>query len=320
MVIYILCPANRVTGGVELAHQLCCAINRLTEIKAYMWYTDIDNTTRETLVVNMPLPKDYLMYNTQCIEGLDDFFKMDDTENVVVFPEGLTGYCRLLDNARKVLWWMSVDNYIKSTNESNLDELASEIMLHLYQSFYSKEYVERKIQGAKGMFLSDYINEQHGQFLYPAEYRQDIALFNPQKGFQNIEPLIEKADWIKWIPLIGMDREKMILMMQSGKIYVDFGNHPGKDRIPREAAANGCCVITNREGSAAFYDYVPIPDKYKFENTADSLDDINSLMHDICDNFKAHQIEFESYRNMIKSEKKKFDDAVIEFVDFLKKA
>ena len=33
--------------------------------------------------------------------------------------------------------------------------------------------------------------------------------------------------------LIGMTTEEMRSCMSKSKVYIDFGNHPGKDRIPR---------------------------------------------------------------------------------------
>lgn len=33
----------------------------------------------------------------------------------------------------------------------------------------------------------------------------------------------------------------MILTMRKAKVYIDFGFHPGKDRIPREAVMCGAC-------------------------------------------------------------------------------
>lgn len=314
MKIYILCPTKRVTGGVELAHQLCCALNTLTEIEAKMWYTDIDDTRLETLVVNEKAPVEYALYHTECIS---DYSVVDKTENIVVIPEGLTGYIDLVDKARIVLWWMSVDNYISSTNEANLDTIKNKVVLHLYQSYYSKDYVEKKITGARGIFLSDYINDEHGKFILPTEFRRNMALYNPWKGYSEIKPLIDKTKWIEWVPLIGMEREKMILVMQMAKIYVDFGNHPGKDRIPREAAVNGCCVITNKKGSAAFSEDVPIPEDYKFTEPNDMLDEIEALLRDICDNFDVHKKDFDNYRKTIKSEKEKFNNDVLRFVEFM---
>ncbi|MGC8677909.1 MAG: hypothetical protein ACP5UF_06830 [Hydrogenobaculum sp.] len=62
-----------------------------------------------------------------------------------------------------------------------------------------------------------------------------------------------------------MTRDQVIETLQKAKVYIDFGNHPGKDRIPREAAILGCCVITGKRGSATFFEDVPIPEEYKFE-------------------------------------------------------
>ena len=111
---------------------------------------------------------------------------------------------------------------------------------------------------------------------------------------------------IGWIGLKGMDLEQEIVVMQSAKIYVDFGGHPGKDRIPREAAANGCCVITNRRGSAAYREDVPIPEEYKFEDPKEMLPNVVQLMVNICNDFQNHQDHFREYREWIKAEREKF--------------
>lgn len=55
--------------------------------------------------------------------------------------------------------------------------------------------------------------------------------------------------------------------MSKSKVYIDFGNHPGKDRIPREAAISGCIVITGKRGAAAFAEDVCIPETYKFDES-----------------------------------------------------
>ena len=313
MNVFIIAPENRVSGGPELAHQLCNAINRLTDIKAYMCY--ITTTKPYILAYDVPAPKPYEIYET---EHITDISVMDSSDNIVVVPEGLTQCMPMITKARKVLWWMSVDNYIKSTNESNLDYIRCETFFHLFQSHYSIDYVNRVLPHAKGMYLSDYINEAHGKFIYPAEYRKNIALYNPAKGYNELKPLLDKASWLDWIPISNLEVERVVFLMQVGKIYVDFGEHPGKDRIPREAAANGCCVITNKKGSAAFNEDVPILEEFKFESPADSIDKINSLMHSICDDFKAYQDKFAEYRTFIKAEKDQFNQDVIKFVEYIK--
>ena len=107
MTIYIICPFHRVTGGVELAHQLCYAINTLTDVKAFMWYINIDNCTQETIIVDHEPPVEYVMYQTECAKS---FQEIDREENVVVVPESMTVFMKLIDHAKMALWWMSVDN------------------------------------------------------------------------------------------------------------------------------------------------------------------------------------------------------------------
>ena len=312
MTFYILAPQQHTSGGAELSHQLCSAINRLTSYEALMCYVDINASFDKALAIDAPTPAPYEVYG---VNHVTDFALLNRPDSVVVFPEGLTLSMPYVPLAKKVLWWMSVDNYIKSTSESNLGFIKDNVCMHLYQSYYAKDYIEKKLPGCRNMYLSDYINEAHGKFLYPAEFRQDMALYNPAKGYDELKPLIEKSSWLKWVPLVNLDIEHMILMMQAGKIYVDFGNHPGKDRIPREAASNGCCILTNKKGAAAFEGDVPIPEKYKFEAPEKSLDEIDALLHEICSSFKPHQDEFASYRSFIASEKEQFDKDSISFVN-----
>ena len=73
------------------------------------------------------------------------------------------------------------------------------------------------------------------------------------------------ANDINWVPLQNMTRSELVNVMRVAKVFVDFGYHPGKDRLPRECAANGCCVITGMRGSANYFEDVPIPSKYKFD-------------------------------------------------------
>ena len=304
-----MCPAASYTGGPTLAHQLCHILNK-HNIESKMWYFC------SAIKKNRIDPVHSYYKHFQNPYTMDT--PKDIGSNVVVALESNTSILTHFKKAKRIIWWMSVDNYIVSTHECNVDFIKDNVSLHLFQSKYSIEYVKKMFPDANGIFLSDYINEEHGKFIYPAEGRMNNALYNPAKGFEEIKPLIAKASWLNWIPLVKMDLPHMILTMQSSKIYVDFGNHPGKDRIPREAAADGCVVITNKKGSAAFQEDVPIPEQYKFDDPASQLDAIDALMHDICDNFVQHQNAFADYRSFIASEKAKFDEDVLNFISVLK--
>jgi hypothetical protein len=103
-----------------------------------------------------------------------------------------------------------------------------------------------------------------------------------------------------------MPREEVIKLLQKAKVYIDFGHHPGKDRLPREAAILGCCVITGKRGSAKFFEDVPIPDEYKFEDKEESIPEIIDKIKDCFENYEERYKDFEYYRQFIKNEPQKF--------------
>ena len=106
-------------------------------------------------------------------------------------------------------------------------------------------------------------------------------------------------------------REKLIHSM----IYVDFGNHPGKDRIPREAAMSGCCVITGMRGAAGNPVDVMIPSKYKFDDKHAKISGILNCIRDIFSDYEKHYREQEEYRDKIRNEKAVFESEITQLFD-----
>ena len=98
-----------------------------------------------------------------------------------------------------------------------------------------------------------------------------------------------------------------------------MGNHPGKDRIPREAAYCGCCVITNRKGSAEYAEDVPIPEEYKISDEEDYETIINQIEY-VMKNYDTVKEQYYPYIEKIKQEKKIFGNEVEEAVGILQRA
>jgi hypothetical protein len=80
---------------------------------------------------------------------------------------------------------------------------------------------------------------------------------------------------------------------------MDFGGHPGRERMPREAAVNGCCVITNRRGSAKYYGDIPIPDKYKFEDDPENIPAIAARILNCFENYDDCVKDFYEYKEFV---------------------
>lgn len=116
---------------------------------------------------------------------------------------------------------------------------------------------------------------------------------------------------INFLPLEDYTTQQLIEIMQNSMVYVDFGNHPGKDRMPREAAMCGCCIITSTEGSAYFQEDVAIPQGYKFfiqdnKNISAAAQTIQYILshYEECKN------QFNGYRAKILLERKDFEQGV----------
>ncbi len=97
-------------------------------------------------------------------------------------------------------------------------------------------------------------------------------------------------------------------------IYIDFGHHPGRDRIPREAALAGAIVLSSLKGSAKNSVDIPIDDLYKF----DDIEVLPEKIHNIFSNYQKHRQSQYPYYEIIKKEKQKFRDEVKTLLDIVK--
>ncbi|MDK2922249.1 MAG: hypothetical protein PWR24_1806 [Desulfonauticus sp.] len=335
--IYVVAPAASSTGGPELLHQLVYHLINDLDIEAYIYY--IPPTHPD------PVHPAYKNYRVPFVRQIED-----KERNILIVPEVHTGVSLLkyFKNIRKVLWWLSVDNFylsyifrsklnfftqrlinyiykkFRGKNLFDLVEIALEnekfkkLQLpiyikkadyHLVQSFYALNFIKSKgITQNKIYYLSDYLNESFLETKTDLSEKENIVVYNPKKGFVFTEKIIKAAKEIKFVPIINMSREEVIKTLQKSKVYIDFGNHPGKDRMPREAAILGCCVITGKRGSAAFFEDVPIPDEYKFEDKEENIPRIIEKIKDCFENFEERYKDFDYYREIIKNEPKKFEE------------
>lgn len=295
-ILYIFCPANGITGGPEALHQLCDAVNRQGG-KAKMVY--VDYGTESILTKGKPLP-----YRIYCTRNTDKI--VDDDKNIAVVPEI---WAHLLDGYHKIqktLWWLSV-NYLR---EERIFQ--DKDFLHLYQSVYAKDFLQSK--SVEGIFpLYDYLNIPFKKVNLAGKRRQ--VCYNPKKGLEYTNQVIGKMEGagIDFIALKGFSKKEMAVVLKNSKVYIDLGDHPGKDRIPREAAVAGNIILTSKKGSALFPEDVPIPDRYKFE--VSDIDGICRAINEGMDDHSGNKADFSYYLRVIRQQKKEFfNQAAVLFV------
>lgn len=312
-VVYVATPANRATGGIELLHQLCFHLREFG-INSYVYFLSNDPN---------PIHSEYQKYNNPFVRAV-----VESEDNVLILPEIYTGLIYKYKKFKKVIWWLSVDNYFRAVQGGRLDIIMYIVkfllkkvgvnlyykfennipnLYHLVQSDYAKQFLLSK--GIREVdYLSDYLSDD---FISQSDSincgpREDIVVYNPRKGCRFTKKIISLSRHLKFVPIINMRHHEVIDLLKKSKVYIDFGNHPGKDRIPREAAISGCCVITGMKGSAKYFEDVPIPVENKFPDNPEMIPSIIKKIEVSFLNYEIEYQKFNSYREKIKREKEIF--------------
>lgn len=321
----VLCPAQLVTGGPEALHQLA-HVARQQGIDARMVYTGADAGAA------VATPEPYRIYEPR-IDAAPD----DDPQTLVIAPETQTDRLLRLRHAQRAIWWLSVDNHRVVAEHARLrrrrhwwKRFTAGVALHfdlqrpepglwhLAQSAYAREHLARHGVAPVRM-LTDYLRDD---FLAQsrlgadriARQRRRVA-YNPKKGLEATQAIVaEAAGRFEFVPIQNMSAQQVIELLCSTAVYMDFGHHPGRDRLPREAVACGCRVLTGRRGAAAFAEDVPVPEDFKLDESGPDLARraVAALERLVAPDPGLDTV-FDDYRRAVTAQKQTFADEVAAF-------
>ncbi|WP_269621002.1 hypothetical protein [Zhongshania sp. BJYM1] len=319
-IVYVAAPANQASGGPELLHQLVATL-RNNGVEAFIYYY-------RRVSGRDPIHEEFKGYGNLYVDFIDD-----SPRNILIAPETQTD---ILDNykyVKKSIWWMSVDFYYKSLGFSIkwhrmlknkwlryllllgkssktkryffFGKSGTKNYIHFVQSEYARDHLRtKKVASDSVLILSDYLNSNFISLSIDAckSNKKDIVAFNPKKGADFTSKLRVAMPEVEFVPIENMSRAQVIELLSAAKVYIDFGEHPGKDRIPREACILGACIVTGRDGSAAYDVDVPIPSDYKFKRDSSSIPEIAVKIRECFADFDIRRKDFDGYREMIRNE------------------
>ena len=301
--VYVITPAVSISGGPELCHQLVDALNTFKPGRASVIYFPWGS---------LDVPRPYRRYDARPAV-IGDVQPGD----VLVVPET---YSRLLpslpDGAQVFYWWMSVNNFHREAAGGagwRLADIRRRTVRQLYQSEYARVFCESTgLEPAAR--LSDYLSAGFINAIAdpPGGERRNLVAYNPLKGLPRTQLISDAlAKGLRAAPdliaIKNLSPGEVRRVFSQVKVYIDFGEHPGKDRLPREAAACGACVITNRRGAAGNQVDVPIPAEFKINDRKAGFERrVVSRIHQILDDFDRQQPRFDDYRRMIAAEPAQF--------------
>jgi hypothetical protein len=344
--IYILCPANAVTGGPETLHQICDVINNHGG-NAFMVYVN-----HAFSVVDSQTPTPYRKYNTNTTTKI-----ICSKESLILAPETLSYSLKNKDfvNMAKGVCFLSLGFYLKyyvsffvrmvyqptlryfaplffvylrfsswirGTNNRRLAPKEMKNFKISYNCLWEKDYLEKR-----GVFPQEYICGPISEEFFPALdetkknlHDENLIFYNPKKGQLFTDKIMKRysemffGEDFKFIPIVSMTNKEIVDLFSKGKVYIDFGYFPGHERIPREAVLLGCNILTSNLG-AAKYDDVRVPEKYKFSVKNKNIDIICRTIHELMVHAEEHYCEFDDYRRFIFEQRDLFVTNILRFVN-----
>lgn len=322
--VFVLYPRGLQTGGPEALHQLVQALNEVGVEAALVATPD----TRELAEVEA-----YRHYGCPLAEDVED-----EIGNFVVAPETFVRHLARFKSAQTVVWWLSIDNsplyFREKLYERDSGPLKERFMtalrsytsqrtllakkayrammarsLHCTQSAYAWSHLFIR-EGIAASMLSDYTRLES----FPIENTRIVervgtptVAFNPAKGAATVAAMIRERPDLNWLPVQGMDREQVIAALTTADVYLDLGHHPGKDRMPREAALCGAVVIVAQNGAGAFYADVPIDSVCKVEASHEAVENAVVALDAVLVDLPTYRRRQDSYVSWIRDERERFE-------------
>lgn len=258
-----LCPSV-LTGGPEAIHQVAQTFNEEglpADIAYYGPGSNLDVTAGRLTArapTQNPCLDAYAHYNPVPSAGA-----LLRRHHLVVVPEVMALNARLFRPATVAVWWLSVDN-------ANLDVIsrlklfAAKELLHFAQSEYAADWLRQN--GVRHVYaLGDYTDSRFTALSPQCPNSRVAVAYNRAKGADLADTFFAAHPELEGTAIRGMVRGEVAELLTGTQVYVDFGHLPGKDRLPREAAASGAIVFLRRKGAGAYAGDFRVPDFFRFD-------------------------------------------------------
>lgn len=292
MDILAICPANCATGGPEAIHQLVKDMNALEGVNARIWYWAVKRDD--------PMPDEYKAYGCQYVTELPQGF-----DGVLIFPEIWADKALDYPNCTRAIWWLGVDAYASWAQPGQLGAfLSDDSIIHIAQSEYAYTFLKQlhvkhiyKLGDVLTACFYDDYNETE---------RSDVVLYNPAKATEFTYKVMNACQGVTFKAIQNMTREEVIDAMRGSKLYIDFGDFPGRERMPREAVLSGCCIITGKAGAAGYMQ--DFEHGYKFERKDSHIWAIVRQIRYVLGHYAECRKDFDIFRTSLHNERERLHD------------
>ena len=318
-IVYILCTSNFATGGTESLHLLCHTL-RKKDIDARMIYAEENHLIGELIyrlghpghgnvdvckgwydhVTSNGKVEQFNIYDTVSTDKIED-----NENNTLIVPEIYLNALNKFSLLKKGIWWLAArvnsDGSYDYQKWFNFNK--DRDVYHFYNS-KAAEFMLSNLNATNYFQLKTFVNEN---IKFSDKTKENIICYNPKKGLEFTEKILKLLPEYKHIPINNMTPEQVRDTLSRAKLYIDFGHHPGRERLPREAILCDCCIISSFEGSAMFFEDMPIKESYKFEKDDKNINVIVNLIKDVINDYDTHLNNFKHYKKILSNNKTQFN-------------
>lgn len=343
---YYILSIYRKTGGPQSLHQLAMSLLKSGK-NAFVFYCDDKGNVLE---INEPLYEEY------CGSIVNNI--PDDNKSIIIVPETYVFFLNRYKYAQKVVWWLSLDYYLrkdayfrakhtlylnglnkylypvallkqmlqKKKENSSVKKQDLKEYYHLYNCVYEKEYlIKIGIDPKRTHYLCGPIDSMIFQNSEKelTEGKRDIVAIstNPKKVNKIfVKKIIQilRKKNINVVEINNLSKEEVFDVFKNAKVYCDFGFFPGPERLPREAVSLYCNIVTSYVGSAQNEYDVLVPNAYKIYPQKDNINKTISVIEKLLNNYSKEIVLYDKYREMVKTQFERFEKDVIEISEICK--
>ncbi len=338
---YVLCHSGLVTGGSDALHQLVFYLNNTGRNATIVYCSGLKNKNKCSIpesygkyvktfknrlpkddvdnIIIIPETKAYYakLYKKSQVYiwwlSVNNFYKTNAKLTAKNIIKNFIRTCAKCLFYPKQFWIHYKEVIAESFYNGYVFSNERKNVTHLCASYYALDFINKHSTNDKYKFIepiSKYFLDKYEELKNKNTERKGLILYNPIKSGEFIEMIKNKDCDLKFFPLRGLSQGELIEYYKKAKLYVDFGPFPGAERMPKEAVLFGCNIITGRFGASAFYEDVPILEKYKIDVRLETKENIVKRIQECLFNYENDYNDFDEYRNTVLNLEKNFIESI----------
>jgi hypothetical protein len=174
------------------------------------------------------------------------------------------------------------------------------------QSYYGQGFL-RSMYNRDSFILTDYPQPASP---VNVERERNVVSYNGAKGQWKIDDLRRRLPEVDFVPIENMSFDQVRETLAGSSIYVEIGNLPGRDRLPREAANLGTPTILLSRGSGYCWADFPLGERYRFAYTEDWADHMAPVIAETLADTSEINATQADFRAWVAGEPERYDQAL----------